>query len=399
MLKLNKTIWLVACSLVTVLSLSGQVNLKDQPAKGEWKFSPEKIWEAQKAGQEEFGRIAELLITDKNDILLRDFQRNISYIFDANGRFVKSFATQGNGEGQLPFYLNRFQAGDKIVLAAPDKLHFFTRDGVFDHAAENNLMLRFPLSFLNEHEFIFAPNLPRSPVHQKKLAVWDLASGKEKSLVDFSGPASEDAAPATHPGPMLMIFGLTPQVRLADDGNTLIFGRSDEYTIYQAGRDGAIRSSFRIERKKLAASPEAKRRHIADTRIPKEQHEQILSQLPGEMTQFSHIAVNRGLIYVFAVTNMEQKTDSQKIDIFSPQGEYLYRGTISFGDRLKFGSPSNLIIKDEFLYIILENEQGKQTLAKYRIRLPPKSGSPPPIRGTSRPCTADRSGHPLSRCS
>jgi len=53
-----------------------------------------------------------------------------------------------------------------------------------------------------------------------------------------------------------------------------------------------------------------------------------------------------------------------------PRGEYLYRGKISFGDHLKFGSPSNFVIKDEFLYVILEDEQGKQTLAKYRIRLP-----------------------------
>jgi len=366
----KKTPWLVACSLAAVLTLSGQVILKDEPTKGEWRFNPEKVWEVENAGGEAFGRIAELLITDKNDVFLRDFQRNVSYIFDGNGRFIKTFAAQGNGEGQLPFYLNRFQAGDKVVLAAPDKLHFFTRDGAFDHAVENNLFLRFPLSFLNEHEFIYAPNLPRSPVHQKKLAVWDLSSGKERTLVDFSGSESEAAAANTPPGPMLMIFGLTAQVRLADDGNTLIFGRSDEYTVHLAGRDGTIRSSFSLEREKLAASPEAKRRHIADTGLPKEQLEQILSGLPNEMTQFSHVTVNRGLIYVFAVTNMEQKTDSQEIDIFSPRGEYLYRGTISFGNRLKFGSPSNIIIKDEFLFVILENEQGKKTLAKYKIRLP-----------------------------
>ena len=370
MLKLNKTLWLLACTLAAVLTLSGQIILKDQPAKGEWQFSPEKIWEVDNAGGEAFGRVAELLITDKNDVFLRDFKRNVSYIFDANGRFVKSFAAQGNGEGQLPFYLNRFRAGDKVVLAAPDKLHYFTRDGAFDHAAENNLMLRFPLLFLNENEFVYAPTLPRSPVHQKKLAVWDLSSGKEKTLVDFSGSGAEAATPATPPGLMLMIFGLTPQVRLAEDGNSLFFGRSDEYTIHLAGRDGTIRSSFSLERKKSAASPEAKRRHIADTRIPKEQQEQIVAALPGELTHFSHIAINRGLIYVFAVSQIDEKTTVQDIDVFSPRGEYLYRGKISFGDHLKFGSPSNFIIKDEFLYVILEDEQGKQTLAKYRIRLP-----------------------------
>ncbi len=82
------------------------------------------------------------------------------------------------------------------------------------------------------------------------------------------------------------------------------------------------------------------------------------------------MSINRGLIYVFAVSQIDEKTTVQDIDVFSPRGEYLYRGKISFGDHLKFGSPSNFIIKDEFLYVILEDEQGKQTLAKYRIRLP-----------------------------
>ena len=67
---------------------------------------------------------------------------------------------------------------------------------------------------------------------------------------------------------------------------------------------------------------------------------------------------------------MKPKTSSQQIDIFSEKGEYIYSGKIGFGDNLKFGSPSNLLIKDEYFYVILENDQGKQTLAKYRIKLP-----------------------------
>ena len=64
MLKLNKTLWPIVGSLAAVLMLSGQVILKDQPTKGEWQFSPEKIWEVDNAGGEAFGRVAELLITD-----------------------------------------------------------------------------------------------------------------------------------------------------------------------------------------------------------------------------------------------------------------------------------------------------------------------------------------------
>jgi len=369
MLKLNKTLWLVACMLAVVLTLSGQVILKDNPTKGEWAFSPEKIWEVDKAGNTDFGRIAELLVSENGNIFVRDFERNVSYIFDANdGRFIKSFAAQGKEAGQLPFYLNRFSAGDKVVLAAPDNLHFFTRDGAFVRAAENNLFLRFPLCFLDENRFIYAPNFPQSPIHEKKLMICDLSSGREILLVDFTEPAARGQKPA--PLPMVMIFGLIPQVMLDDDGQTLFFGRSDEYTIYAAGHSGNIQTSFRLERQKAAASPESKRNHFTGHRISKEDIERILLQLPGEMTHFTRIQSVNGLIYVFAVASLKSEISVQPIDVFTPRGEYLYRANLHFGDLVKFGSPQNLAIKGDTAYVILKNEKGKQTLAKYRIKHP-----------------------------
>ena len=174
--------------LIPVLIFSGQTSLKDKPLKGEWSFHPEKIWEANKAGDDDFGRIAELLVSDKQYIYVRDFERNISYIFNDKGHFIKKFAPQGDEKGQLSRYLNRFQAGGKIVLATPDKLHFFSQDGTFERTVENNLFLRFPLFFLNENEFIYAPNLPQSPVNEKKLVLYDIPSGSDKILLDFSEP-------------------------------------------------------------------------------------------------------------------------------------------------------------------------------------------------------------------
>ena len=171
---------------------------------------------------------------------------------------------------------------------------------------------------------------------------------------------------------MVMIFSLTPQVRLDFYGKKMVFGRSDQYQIFIADQAGKIITSFSLQRKRKTATPEDKRLHFANSKIPQERVEKILAQLPDEMTYFSHIELINGLIYVYAVTNMDIKTTTQQIDIFSEEGEYLYRGKIKFGDNLKFGSPSNLFIKDEYVYVVLENNQGKQTLAKYRIILPEK---------------------------
>jgi len=356
--------------LIPFLLLYSQTSSKDNPIKGEWKFHPEKIWEAEKAGDADFGRIAELLVSNNHTVYVRDFENNISYIFDDNGHYINKFASQGQEEGQLSHYLNRFLAGEKIVLAAPDKLHFFTQDGTFDHAVENNPFLRFPLYFIDENEFIYAPNFPQSPWNQKKLIVHDIPSGNDKILVDFSEPGTDsEQAPQ---GPMIMIFSLTPQVKLAFDGKRMVFGRNDQYKIFSADQNGKILSSFDLQRESRAASPDEKRQHFADIDIPEEMVEKILTQLPDKMTYFSHLDSINGLIYLFAVTGMKQKVTSQQIDIFSEKGEYLYKGALEFGDNLRFGSPSNLLIRDEYVYVILENDQGKQTLAKYRVKLPEK---------------------------
>jgi hypothetical protein len=366
-MKMKRTLFL-GWLLVAVLLLSGQAPLKDNPSKGEWRFSPEKIWEVDKAGDNDFGRVAELLVLDDGRVCLRDFGKNISYLFDGNGRFVKTFAPQGKEDGQLPFYLNRFRAGGKIVLAAPDKLHFFSSDGVFERAVPNDLFQRFPLSFIGEDEFICAPNFPRSPVQERKLTLVDLKTGQDRVLVDFSGPGRQgETAP---PGPMLMIFGLTPQVRFAAEGGRMFFGRSDRYEIFVADRSGRVLSSFGLDRERLTASLEDKRKQIAGTRIPDDQKEKIIAQLPSEMTFFSHIEAIKGLVYVFAVNDLEQRTGSQRVDIFSETGEYLYRGRIGFGEGLEFGSPANILLTDGYAYVVLVNGQGKQTLAKYRIKLP-----------------------------
>ncbi len=356
------------CLFIPVLLLAGQSPLKDHPSKGNWNFDLEKIWEVDKAGDEDFGRIAELLVSEQKNIFVRDFKNNVSYIFDDGGRFVKKFAPKGNEPGQLSHYLNRFQAGEKIVLAAPEKLHYFTQDGAFDHAADNNLFIRFPLTFLNENEFIYAPNLPQSPVHERKLKSFNLLSGEEKLLLDFSDPENPDENFIQ--GLMVMIFGLIPQVDLVSDGEKIMFGRNDQYKIFTADPTGKILSFFSLDRKKMKASAEDKRNHFSGSSIPKETLEKIVTQLPDEMTFFSHIDAMDGYIYVFSVTGIGNKTTSQQIDIFSEKGEYLYRGEIKFGDNLKFGSPSNLVLGNGYLTVILENDQGELKLAKYRIKLP-----------------------------
>lgn len=367
-----KKFWIFLMTLLISLTLNSQITNKNRPQKGNWDFKPEKIWEVDKAGKNEFGVIAELLVSDsgQNKIYVRDFKHNISYIFNGNGQFLGSFAKQGTGKGEVSRYLNRFLAENNIVIGTPEKLHFYSEDGVYDKSFENNLFIKFPLIFLSKNEFIYAPPLPRSPVNQKKLMLFNLNSGEDKLVLDFS--ETKNAAESNTSAPMIMIFGLTPQVRLAADKNKIYFGRNDQYNLHVADLKGNMDFSFGLDREKKKVSTEEKKNHFLGTKTPQERIDSLIEQLPDEMTYFSHITIINGLIYVYAVNNIARTQEQQTIDIFSETGKYLYRGNIKFGDDLKFGSPSNLVIYKSFVYVILKSRDGTQTLAKYRITHPKK---------------------------
>jgi hypothetical protein len=366
---LKKTAFFPMVFLIS-LTLHSQIKNDDRPQKGDWDFKLEKIWEIDKAGNNEFERIAELLVSDNDhgNIYVRDFKHNKSCIFNENGQYLGSFAKQGPGKGELTRYLNRFSAENNIVLGTPEKLNFYSEDGIFVRSYENNIFLRFPLLFLNKDEFIYAPPLPKSPVNQKKLMQYNLDSGEDKLVLDFS--QTTNTTEANIPAPMIMIFGLTPQIRLASDKEKIYFGRSDQYTLFVADLKGNMDFSFSLDRKKNDVTKEDKKNHFLGSKIPQDRIDSLIKQLPDKMTYFSQIKIVDGLIYVYAVTDIGRTKSQQIIDIFSNAGKYLYQGVLKFGDDLKFGSPSNLVINNNFVYVILESQKGRQTLAKYGILLP-----------------------------
>jgi hypothetical protein len=101
---------------------------------------------------------------------------------------------------------------------------------------------------------------------------------------------------------------------------------------------------------------------------------QLVESLPNEISCFHRIDVLNGLVYVF-VPELElgQKwPDIKQIDIFSPDGEYLYKAHLDFGNDLKplFSPLHNLAIQGENLFIILTDKQDNVVVSKYKIKLP-----------------------------
>jgi hypothetical protein len=92
----------------------------------------------------------------------------------------------------------------------------------------------------------------------------------------------------------------------------------------------------------------------------------LAKQLPNEETYFSLIEEHNGLIYLYAWKFFMKNT--QQIDIFSPEGKYLYRKIIKVEPIYKIGCMP--VIDKDYVYLGLEDEDGEITLNKYEITLP-----------------------------
>ena len=356
--------------LITVLffmslTLSAQVINQDKPEKGTWNFNLKKVWEVDQAGTESFRMPAEMRVSKNEEIVFRDFMGNKSFLFDKDGKFIKSFAAGGSEPGQVKRYLNCFSSEENIVIGEPDKLHFYNFKGEYEKSFPNNLFARFPLAFLDKHRFIYVEGLPEGKPVLKSL---DISSGDESVFYEF--PEGEKSARSN-----MLVLGVTPQLRMAADikSGQFYFGRNDEYNIHVSDKNGREIRNFALDRKRKQLTEEIKRKSFENSRMPKAQLEALIKSLPDKLAQFFTLQFNDGLIYVFPVNQFERRLNKLQIDIFSPEGEYLYVSHINFENDEFFGNPENLTFFDNHLYVILKREDGKKSvLCKFEISLPGK---------------------------
>ena len=95
--------------------------------------------------------------------------------------------------------------------------------------------------------------------------------------------------------------------------------------------------------------------------------DQMIKGMPDVATFFSRIFIGKnGLIYIF-VSDLENE-DGQGVDIFSPEGKYLYHGEIKVEEGSKIRSP--IAFYKNSIYMFVEDEEGESSLIKYKIDLP-----------------------------
>lgn len=344
---------------------------KDQPQRGEWDFKLEKVWEIGSAGDEVLGLPQGMLVSDEGLLYLNDDANRKDYIFGPEGDLIGSFAKRGEGPGEVQRHGRFFLAGDKVIIPDVGRVHYFTKEGQYVRTVKKDCE---PHAFIDEHRLIDAPLSPVFlPDGKGKIALCDLRSGKDTVISEFSvfeGGVARGGGVTVD----VIVPLFSPLMTVGYSGDRLYWGMSDRYTIRVTDLEGKDIASFSVDRKRTKVSTGDKRDYFNTGRMPADLLKQIVDGLPDEVACFHRIEVHGDLVFVFVPEiDLENKAPRvRQIDIFSPEGKYLYRARLNFGrDRTHLFSPlRNLVIKSGFLYAVLQDEKDNVLVGKFRISLP-----------------------------
>lgn len=359
---------LLVFSLAVGMVRGTQTNVNpDKPLKGQWDLNPRKVWQVDHAGDDVFSRV-ELVVAEDGTLYARDWRNRSIYMFDNNGAFKRAFANRGEGPGEIRTHLKTFIIKDKLIAADADRLHYFTKQGNFIKSVPNMFFQQEPHVFLNDHEFIAAPTFPTSVDGKGDITYVNLKTGTKKKIGEFPLPRPRSA------GPGVGLIGLTPIIITGYDynNNKLYYGVNDAYEIHVTQLNGKVLNTFSVKRKKKSVTDETLRKQIRliDASAPVNE---IIKRLPKEITYFHRISIHKGYLLVFE-GNFGLNWESQSIDIFSLDGKYLYRTVFKPGQGAKiyYSSTESILVKGDYLYVVLEDDEGEVVIAKYRIQLPKK---------------------------
>ncbi len=340
-----------------------------KPLKGEWSFSPAAVWSFDRAGADTLKRPGEPRVSRDGKLYFHDFDRHLSYIVGEKGELLGTFAGMGDGPGLVSRYVNCFTSDNRVIVGSMDKLHFYDPSGRFISSTPNNIFESFPLVFTSDDVFFTAPgalaNLPGGKASIRKVNV---TSGETKPIHEFTMAADEQIAFGG------VILGLIPQIDMAYDskGGRLYFARNDRYEILVSDLDGKMISSFGLPKERIQVTEEELKRHMAGAGIPADRVEKIVPMLPKKLTYFHRIQVIDGLVYVFTVDAFEAAIGTQYVDIFSPDGAYLYRGKIVLPEGDRYKNFDAMVLSNGFLHAILADEDGGRRVVKYKVSMPPR---------------------------
>lgn len=356
-----------------VFLLYGEIKNTDKPLKGEWDFKPQKVWQISEAAGNVFTGFL-IQVSDDGTCFVSDAKPHLTYIFDSAGNLKKTFGKRGEGPGEIRFLHHSYVAGDKFIAGDfGSRLHFFTRDGEFIKSIVNSFNSDFPWLFIDEDNYISSSTnqfvlVSRRWREKGEIKHMNLKTGKRKVLQTFSFKDKPFLFPN---GQSTRMPGFHSRLVLGYDydNQRVVYGLNDAYVLHTLDLKGDRLNTFSVDRERKKVKREAIEEVFEQLKI---EFKEIIGSFPNRLTYFQKIQVVEGLIYVFE-THLGDHLDKLQVDIFSPEGKYLYRSTIKPGPGTMIYFPywiNNLLIKNHHLYMSVENDDGEIAFVKYKISLP-----------------------------
>ena len=162
-------------------------------------------------------------------------------------------------------------------------------------------------------------------------------------------------------------------VSTVKNGN-LYFGNSGDFVIKQTDLNGKELLTFSIEgRTAKPVSPDYKKSLVERIKPYLVSQDidalckNLVETIPDNCTYFDGVSVDdNGMIYVLVADVLNEQ--SREIEIFSPEGKYLYHSAVSLPQGLRFAAKP--VFKGNHLYVVVKDEAGEQKLVKYEIKRP-----------------------------
>jgi hypothetical protein len=364
---------------LSVFNLNAEVKNENKPLKGEWDFQLQKIWEVGSASDDILVEARQIQVDDDGkvygNVYLLDMKYFKFFVFSPEGEFLFSFGKRGEGPGELKFPFSFFIQGNYIIVPDQGRIHYFTKKGKFVKTVNPGFMFH-PKTFIDENRFIMVQDREDEKSKFEELEIYDINTKERSTIAQVTEEKSLTATSDTSQGQMVLKIkdaNTTPLVVITAHNNELYFGKSDNYFLKKIDRKGNELLSFSIgerERKKIPMVYKKKRISrikLNGQKVPEELAKQLIKGMPDYCTYFSAVTIEEnGLIYVY-LNDVTNET-GREIDIFSPEGKYLYHAAIIFTDGLKPVSP--MVIKRGYLYVFAEDDEGDRKLVKYKIAKP-----------------------------
>ncbi len=367
--------------LIPILLASATVKNSAEPKQGHWDFKIKEILKIESFGDLDPALVQKIEIHDDGRIFIFDRTHFKFFVFDASGKYLTRFGKKGEGPGEIKMMLDFYLLKDRLIAYDMGKIHHLNFNGKLIKSVPANSTIGIaPNLFIDENRLVKVRRSFGRGVggfRLEALEVFNSATGKTVYL-DGAAPDAEMKGR----GGTVMMLNIGANVRerrhsyiTALYGKYVAWGMNDSYLIHLSDFSGNIKISFSVEgREKLPISRASKERLVSRMKVQvsgmsqAELKKRLIKSIPDHCTYFSQITSDKNqMIYVY--TSDVALENGQNIDIFSPEGYYLYKSAILLpkGNTIR---ANGLIFKGDYLYMAVEDDEGEISIRKYSCILP-----------------------------